>query len=145
MYTQKAGVESAAHKDRLDYHCCLHKLLLCDLKQSDNNYHLFSLMKSGGSRPSDKGGGGGHPDTEMREGAVSKIFFRPFGPQFGLNIRGAAWAPRAPLPWILHWFSLGNPLALWEHKMTLTMLTITQGILIKVMWGIQNATMQTGH
>ena len=44
MYTQKAGVESAARKDRLDYHCCLHKLLLCDLKQSDNNYHLVSLI-----------------------------------------------------------------------------------------------------
>ena len=45
---------------------------------------------SGGSRPSDKereGGGGG---------ALSqKIFFRPFGPQFGLELGGGA-AHRAP-------------------------------------------------
>ena len=32
----------------------------------------------GGSRPSDKGEGGG----------LKKIFFWPFGPQFGLKIRG---------------------------------------------------------
>ena len=39
------------------------------------------------------GGGGGFPDSEIRWGAVSKIkLFRPFGPQFGLKIRGA----RAP-------------------------------------------------
>ena len=50
---------------------------------------------SGGSRPSDKdtgvgGGGGGF-------GAVcKKIFFRPFGPQFGLKLEGGGAAPRAP-------------------------------------------------
>ena len=53
---------------------------------------------SGGSRPSDKGGrgwGAGHPDTEIRGGPQSqKNFFRPFGPQFGLKIRGGARAPR---------------------------------------------------
>ena len=35
-----------------------------------------------GSRPSDKGRGGGHPDPEIR-GASQKKFFRPSGPQFG--------------------------------------------------------------
>ena len=44
------------------------------------------------------GGGGGacHPDLHLEiRGTVSKkTFFRPFGPQFGLNIRGAG--PRAP-------------------------------------------------
>ena len=31
-------------------------------------------------------GGGSHPDPEIR-GGVSKIFFRPFGLQFGLKIK----------------------------------------------------------
>ena len=48
---------------------------------------LFITAYSGGSRPSDKGGGAGHPDPEIRGGAVSKKFFWPFGPQFGLKIR----------------------------------------------------------
>ena len=41
--------------------------------------------------------GGGHPDTEIRGGGptgLKKFFFQPFGPQFGLNIRGRApWPP----------------------------------------------------
>ena len=42
------------------------------------------------------------PDLEIR-GAVSKIFFRPFGPQFGLKIReGGGAGPPGPLPWIRH-------------------------------------------
>ena len=43
-----------------------------------------------------KGGGGG--------GEVSKIFFKPFGPQFGLKISGG-WAPQTPpldLPLLLY-------------------------------------------
>ena len=42
------------------------------------------------------------PDLEIREegGGLPKNFFRPFRPQFGLKIKGAA--PR-PLPWISHW------------------------------------------
>ena len=43
---------------------------------------------SGGSRPSyQAGGGGGHPDPEIREGDGPAEFFRPFGPEFGLKIR----------------------------------------------------------
>ena len=35
-------------------------------------------------------GGPGHPDPEIRwEGGRSPNFFRPFGPQFGLKLRGA--------------------------------------------------------
>ena len=50
------------------------------------------MENRGGSRPPDKGGGGvggGHPDPEIRRlGPVSKkIFFRPFGPHFRLEIR----------------------------------------------------------
>ena len=40
-------------------------------------------LSSGGSRPSDKGWG------------LKKFFFRPFGPHFGVKIRGHR-APRAP-------------------------------------------------
>ena len=43
------------------------------------------------SRPLDNGGGGGGG------AGLQKKFFRPFGPQFGLKIRGA------PFPWICHW------------------------------------------
>ena len=48
------------------------------------------LMKS---RPSDKEGGGGHPDPEIRRGGRS---------QFDLK----RWGPPGPLPWIYHWNSL---------------------------------------
>ena len=60
------------------------------------------VSTSGGSRPSDNGGGGGgggrDPDPEIRGGGVGglhKQFFRPFGPQFGLKLRGGG-----ALPWI---------------------------------------------
>ena len=34
-----------------------------------------------------RGGGGGHPDPEIREGDGPAEFFRSFGPEFGLKIR----------------------------------------------------------
>ena len=51
-------------------------------------------------RPSDRGGGG-HPDPDIRRGGLKKIFSRPFGPQFGLKLRGEP-GPPEPLPWIRH-------------------------------------------
>ena len=43
------------------------------------------------------GGGPGHPAPEIRGGPDLKInFFRPFGPQSGLKIRGAG--PPGPFP-----------------------------------------------
>ena len=39
------------------------------------------------------GGGGGQPDPEIRGGSLQKKFFWPFGPQFGLKIRGTAGLP----------------------------------------------------
>ena len=42
---------------------------------------------TGGSRTSDKGGGG-HPDPEIRGGSLRKFFFRLFGPQFRSNNKG---------------------------------------------------------
>ena len=59
---------------------------------------------SGGSRPSNKEGGGGngepdHPDPDIKwggGGSLQKIFFRPFGPEIGLKIRGARAPPLDP-------------------------------------------------
>ena len=52
---------------------------------------------SSGSRPSDKVGGDGHPDSEIKGGPVSKkIFPRPFGPLFGLKLRGDRAPPLSP-------------------------------------------------
>ena len=43
------------------------------------------------------GGGGGHPDPEIRGGLASKKHvFRPFGPHFDLIIRGPG--PPGPSP-----------------------------------------------
>ena len=46
-----------------------------------------------------RGGGGksGHPDPEIRGEQSTKNFFRPFGPPFGLKIRGGG-GPPWPLP-----------------------------------------------
>ena len=51
--------------------------------------NLKATHFSGGSRPTDKGRGGGGG------GGLQKNFFRPFGPQFGLKLKGGR-APRAP-------------------------------------------------
>ena len=59
--------------------------------------------KRGGSAVTDpdleiRGGGrwgSGHPDPEIRGEQSTKNFFRPFGPPFGLKIRGAR-PPLAP-------------------------------------------------
>ena len=40
-----------------------------------------------------RGGGSGHPDPEIRGEQSTKNFFRPFGPPFGLKIRGGAGPP----------------------------------------------------
>ena len=55
----------------------------------------FLSKISGGSRPSDKGGFGvgGYLDPETRGQGGLKKSFQPFGPQFGLKIRGAGPSP----------------------------------------------------
>ena len=61
-------------------------------------------INSDGSRPSDKGEPG-HPDPEKKGGGwgSQKKFFQPFGPQFGLKIRGwGGGGPPGTLPWIYH-------------------------------------------
>ena len=56
------------------------------------------LQRRGGG-----GGGAGHPDPEIRGvgggHSLKNIFFRPFGPHFGLKIRGGD----GSLTWIRHW------------------------------------------
>ena len=53
----------------------------CEVDHADNDWGLLEyvpITTSGRSRPSDRGGWGGHPDTEIRGGPVSKtIFFSP--------------------------------------------------------------------
>ena len=44
--------------------------------------------------------GDGNPDPEITGGGLKTTFIRPFGPQFGLKLRGGG-AP-GPLPWIRH-------------------------------------------
>ena len=39
----------------------------------------------------------GHPESEISGGAGLKIFFRPFGPHFGIKIRGSP-GPPGPSP-----------------------------------------------
>ena len=61
------------------------------------------MENSGRSRLSDKGGG--HPDPEITGvPGLQKLFFRPFGPHFGLKIRrGGGGGPPGPLPRIRYW------------------------------------------
>ena len=56
---------------------------------------MKTIPDSGGkSRPSDKGGEGGHPDPEIRgEPQSPKNFLQPLGPQFGLKIIREAGGP----------------------------------------------------
>ena len=62
---------------------------------------------SGGSRPPDRGGGGGSSIfLDKGRAQSSKFFFRPFGPQFGVIIRGGT-GPPGPLPWIRHYPYMG--------------------------------------
>ena len=76
------------------WHCC------CSWASRNGRDIGQSTPCSGGSRPLDKGGGGGggrssRPWDKERGAVLKKIFFRPFGPQLGLKIRGGR-APRAP-------------------------------------------------
>ena len=47
-----------------------------------------------------RGEGRGRSSRPLEKGGLQKNFFRSFGPQFGLNIRGRG--PPGPLPWIHH-------------------------------------------
>ena len=54
-------------------------------------------LNPGGSRPLDKGETWSPiPWNKWGGGRSRQNFFRPFGPQFGLKIKGKAWPPRSP-------------------------------------------------
>lgn len=55
---------------------------------------LNNEVCNGGSRHTERGVGGGHPDPEIRGSGLKKKF-PPFWPPFGLKIRGRE-GPRAP-------------------------------------------------
>ena len=60
---------------------------------------------SGGSRPSDKGGGGGHPHPGIREGwSQKKLFSALRASVWSKSKRGTG--PSRPLPWIRHYITL---------------------------------------
>ena len=62
-----------------------------DYKMLDSKSSFFN---SAGSRPWDKGGPQSSRPVDGGGGQSLKNFFLPFGPQFGLKIRGALdWAP----------------------------------------------------
>ena len=44
------------------------------------------------------GGGGSHPDPELRGAQSPQKWFWPFGPQFGLNISGGVGVGESPKP-----------------------------------------------
>ena len=55
------------------------------------------------------GGGSGHPDLKMRgEPSLETNFFLPFGPQFGLRIRGAGPPGPSPESITVKWLALGE-------------------------------------
>ena len=67
-------------------------LLLCKSAAGE-----VSSTVSGGSSPSDRGGGGAvHPDPEIRGGQSPQFFFSALRASFWWKNKGGARAPRAP-------------------------------------------------
>ena len=66
---------------------------------------VWVVNNNAGSRPWDKEGGEGSSRPLNKGGRSPKKFFRPFGPHFGLKIRGGV-GPPGLLSWIRHWIKL---------------------------------------
>ena len=70
--------------------------LLCNARSYQQGRLVSIVLGSGGSRPSDKGGGG-HPDPEIRGGpGLKKIFFSALRASFWSKNKGGGRAPQAP-------------------------------------------------
>ena len=72
-----------------------------------------------------EGGGGGHPDPEIKGDPASKFFFRPFGSHFGLKIKEGGRAPPLDPPrgWIF--FLTGR----WGYYYTGGLISSGRGVL----------------
>ena len=70
---------------------------------------LISLCFSGGSRPSEKKGGGGSSRPLDKGEGLQKNFFRPLGPQSGLKIKWGQVPLAPPLDPPLCFIHLGLP------------------------------------
>ena len=97
--------EALPWSEKSRYRCGISAILpQTSFREETRNQPWWRL---GGSIPSDKEGrmGAAHPDPEIRGRlGLKKIFFRTFGPQFGLKIgvRGGGTGFLGPLPWIRH-------------------------------------------
>ena len=58
---------------------------------ADPDFHIRGGGGGGGGEV-----GSGHPDPKNKAGRTPKKFFRPFGPQFALKIRGGGRTPAPP-------------------------------------------------
>ena len=73
---------------------------------------------SGGSRLSDKVGGGG---------GLTNNFFRPLVPHCGPEIRGGMLGPPGPLPWIHHCIAFSGEVVFVVSKLKLVYLNLISG------------------
>ena len=73
-----------------------------------STYKILGIF-SGGSRPSDKEGGRGHPDPEIRVGQSQKnFFFRPLGLSLVVWSKNTGWGPPDPSP--------GSATGIYQYK-----------------------------
>ena len=59
----------------------------------------IAITSNGGSKPLDTEGACSSRPWDKGKARPQKNFFRPFGPQFGLKIRGGEGGPPGPSPW----------------------------------------------
>ena len=71
------------------------------------------------------GGGGGHPDPEIRKGGLKNFFFRPLRPQFSLKISGeGGGGPLDPSP--------GSATVIVMQLFTSTVKGLNPGVILKI-------------
>ena len=98
-------IQTHGHGHSVPYGTLLKRLftsLTPEINRYTGDVSRLDIEVSGRSRPSDKGGGGrSSRPWDKGESGLPKKFFRPFGPHFGLKIKGGG--PPGPLPLIRHW------------------------------------------
>ena len=102
----------------------LSRILLAAKVASTEDFIIDSF--SGGSRPSDKVGGGGHPDPAIRGEAVSKKYiFPPLRASVWSKNKGEVRAPQTP--------PLDPPLSLWYTKLVHRTKCVSHKAFLKVL------------